>query len=164
MRSGRGPEPTSSPVSGTPQQAGRACAHSPLSGESAGFVQNTQASPGQRGRTLKNSGIFHNFFLVTKLRHFIITLSKKKSPVNKIKMISSSNAWWRGVCVCVCDRVSCYFTGGCCKRLPRTHPEVSSHVAVASGGGLVVGPDAKGRVHEAWLRLLKWSSNPSLRL
>lgn len=43
--------------------------------------------------SLKNSGVFHNFFLVTKLRHFIITLSKKKSPVKKIKMTSSANAW-----------------------------------------------------------------------
>lgn len=84
-----------------PTQAGRFCAHSPSSGESVGFVQNIQVSPGQRGRPtvvrVKNSGVFHNFFLATKLRHFIITLSKKKSPVKKIKILSGSNAWAVGV-------------------------------------------------------------------
>lgn len=82
-----------------PTQAGRLCAHS--SSRECGVCAKYTGFPGQRGRTtvvkVKNSGVFHNFFLATKLRHFIITLSKKKSPVKKIKIFSGSNAWAVGV-------------------------------------------------------------------
>lgn len=65
----------------------------PMGGERVGFTQLPRGHGGKPVMTgLKNFGIFYNFFLITKLSHFITTHLKKKSTVNTIKMINTLNA------------------------------------------------------------------------